>query len=128
MRLIFICVALYLQAFQGFVYDSFASSDDDTIVMIPSNHSSNRHPHNKAKIPFEVSYCSETSSLSVLFLHDIGQVDVSIMNVSSGYSYKYVINGNAGFAFLPIYGDSGYYTITFTFEDGRQYVGEFVVC
>lgn len=122
------CVALCLQAFQGFVCDSFASSDDEVIVMIPSNHSSNRRPHTKAKIPFEVSYCSETSSVSVLFLHDIGQVEVSIMNVSSGSSHNYVINGNAGFAFLPISGDSGYYIITFHLENGRQYAGEFQIC
>lgn len=121
------CVALCLQAFQGFIYNSFASSEDETIVIIPSNNSPNRRPHTKAKVPFEVSYCSETSSLSVLFLYDVGQVEISIMNVSSGSYYNYVINSNVGLTFLPINGDSGYYAITFNLPEGKQYVGEFVI-
>lgn len=53
-------------------------------------------------------------------------VSVDIQNTSSNESFCYVIPGS-GSSVLPISGTSGYWTITFTLENGSVYYGYFVL-
>lgn len=121
------CVILFLQVFQFYSYGVCTSSDDEEIVMIPSNHSSNPRPHNKDFIPFEVSYSSEFNSVSVRFLKDIGQVDILIKNESSGESNNYAVDSRIGMTVLPILNASVCYTIAIYLPNGKEYIGEFIM-
>ena len=63
----------------------------------------------------------------VRFIKDVGEVEISIRNLSSGEYNDYTINSKIGSIVLPISGDSGDYVITFTLQNGKQFLGEFSI-
>lgn len=63
----------------------------------------------------------------VRFIKDVGEVEISIRNLSSGEYNDYTINSKIGSIVLPISGDSGDYVITFTLQNGKQFIGEFSI-
>ena len=46
---------------------------------------------------------------------------------SSGEYNDYTINSKIGSIVLPISGDFGDYVITFTLQNGKQFIGEFSI-
>lgn len=63
----------------------------------------------------------------VRFIKDVGEVEISIRNLSSGEYNDYTINSKIGSIVLPISGDFGDYVITFTLQNGKQFIGEFSI-
>ena len=53
-------------------------------------------------------------------------VTVDIVNTTTETSYQYFVSGNS-LESLPISSDSGFWTITFTLQDGRVYGGTFII-
>lgn len=78
-------------------------------------------------IPIDASYHSLLSFIEVVFLSDIGDVDIVITNLSSGTEINYNVSSSIGSANLPIVQTTGYYSITFTSSGGNMYVGYFLI-
>lgn len=69
-------------------------------------------------------YNTETSCVYVTMSNAGVSVDTELSNLSTGEYYNYEIPGT-GLSVLPISGNSGLWTITFTLSDGEVYEGEF---
>lgn len=131
MRLKFLLKAIFLilllpltQVYSGNVYEP---NNEEPIVIIPVEQSFKHRPHSKAFVPFEANYNTGLASVLVRFIKDVGEVEISIHDLSSGEYNDYTINSKIGSIVLPISGDSGDYVITFTLQNGKQYIGEFSI-
>ena len=123
-----VCVAIALQSFQAYSCNIDSFKADESIPVRPiTNQNHNQRPHSRALIPFELYYSADISSILLYFIADVGEVEISIHNLSSGEYNDYTVNSKVGSVVLPITGDSGYYVITFTLQNGKQFIGEFSI-
>lgn len=122
-----VCLLLLLSSTSVYSGNVYAPNDEESIVIIPAEQSFNHRPHSKAFVPFEANYNAGLASVLVRFIKDVGEVEISIRNLSSGEYNDYTINSKIGSIVLPISGDSGDYVITFTLQNGKQFIGEFSI-
>ena len=115
-----VCLLLLLSSTSVYSGNVYAPNDEESIVIIPVEQSFNHRPHSKAFVPFEANYNAGLASVLVRFIKDVGEVEISIRNLSSGEYNDYTI-------VLPISGDFGDYVITFTLQNGKQFIGEFSI-
>ena len=78
-------------------------------------------------VPIVSAYNGTTHLVSVLFLSNLGIVDVDIENEDAGVSSSYQVNSAIGYHSFVISGATGLWTITFTLSDGTKYIGEWTI-
>lgn len=122
-----VCLLLLLPSTRGYSGNVCAPDNEEPIVIIPAEQGSKHRPHSKAFLPFEANYNAGLASVLVRFIKDVGEVEISIRNLSSGEYNDYTINSKIGSIVLPISGDFGDYVITFTLQNGKQFIGEFSI-
>ena len=117
-KVLFIIVALLLG-----IGSAWAAEDvlNLTIKNPPTPGSAPRMP---AVVPIS-AYVSGTC-LYISFVSAVGETDVEIVCEESGEVSTYALNGTDP-AVLPISGESGNYTITFTLGSGVECYGEFTL-
>lgn len=122
-----VCLLQLLSSTSVYSGNVYAPNDEEPILIIPAEQSSKHRPHSKAFVPFVANYNVGLASVLVRFIRDVGEVEISIQNLSSGEYNDYTINSKVGSIVLPISGDSGDYVITFTLQNGKQFIGEFSI-
>ncbi len=122
-----VCLLQLLLSTSVYSGNVYATNDEESIVIIPAEHSFEHRPHSKAFVPFEANYNAGLAFVLVRFIRDVGEVEISIQNLSSGEYNYYTINSKVGSIVLPISGDYGDYVITFTLQNGKQFIGEFSI-
>ena len=80
-----------------------------------------------AFIPMQAYYDGFLTSVCVQFLQNIGDVEVTITNLSTGDYVNYNVGSSTGGVFLPISGVEGTYRIVFLLTSGVEYEGEFEI-
>lgn len=80
-----------------------------------------------AFIPIRAYYAGSFTSVCVQFLQNIGDVDVTITNLSTGDYVDYDVDSSTGGTLLPISGEVGSYRIVFLLASGAGYEGEFEI-
>lgn len=100
-------------------------SADSTITIIPFPISNPTPPKAPAIVPIFASYESMLTSLILAFSHDLGEIEVEVLNTISGYYNYGFVDTQFLSAVIPISGGPGHYIITFTLLSGQQYRGEF---
>lgn len=80
-----------------------------------------------AFIPMQAYYDGFLTSVCVQFLQNIGDVEVTITNLSTGDYVNYNVDSSTGGVFLPISGVEGTYRIVFLLSSGVGYEGEFEI-
>ena len=75
-------------------------------------------------LPIESCYMGMMNLIQSTFSKDLGDVTLEVINTSTGeISCETFDSGVTPQTLLPISGDSGYYTITYTTESGDIYEG-----
>ncbi len=122
--LILISVAFALNA----VADANTERKIDVKIGPKDSHGKIEHSHRApAKIPIEAYYDSFLNGLAITFTRDLGNIEVNVTNHTTGEYLEGTMDAAAGVTMLPISGDEGYYTITFTLSNGKVYEGEFEI-
>ena len=67
------------------------------------------------------------SSVLLTFSSNLGEIEVEVMNTTTGGYVSGTIDSQFHYATIPITGGSGHYLIIFTLPSGRKYGGEFDV-
>ena len=76
-------------------------------------------------IPIQALFDDEDSSITLLFLQDIGEVSISIYNEETGYCVNFDMNTNEEWINIPIIQDKGIIVVTITcLESLLEYSGE----
>lgn len=104
--------------------DADKKEDKDIPIRIGNVRIGDKH-RAPARIPIKVSYISFISALSITFMNSLGEVEVNVINHSTGDYLSGTLDASAGTAILPISGDEGFYTVTFILPNGTEYYGEF---
>ena len=103
------------------------STNDGGTVPIPVVDSHELDPIHRSLIPIEAYYISLNSSICVTFSQNLGDMDVTVTNMTTGDSDDFEIVASVGSTLLPISGDAGYFRIDFILASGTQYYGEFEI-
>ena len=81
-------------------------------------------PRSPRSVEIVAYYNSDVSSVFATLSNAGVSVTVELVNITNEEYYNYEIPGT-GLSVLPISGNSGLWTITFTLSDGEVYEGEF---
>ena len=101
--------------------------DEEEIEITKSNGDENGDGPRGLDVPIVSAYNGTTHLVSVLFLSNLGIVEVDIENEDAGVSSSYQVNSAIGYHSFVISGATGLWTITFTLADGTEYIGEWVL-
>ena len=78
--------------------------------------------------PFHACYNGMSSEIHTTTTSDLGQIEMTVINLSTGEVWSDTFDsGTFMQTILPVSGDSGYYTVTYTTESGSVYEGYFIV-
>jgi len=80
-----------------------------------------------ALVPLRAYYYASVSSILLNFRYDLGQVSMSIENLTTGTISQSIVIGTPGIHWALISGVTGEYEITFTLSDGHEYIGSFEI-
>lgn len=118
--LLFLAVLLPLSVFQ------LNADEKKKSLKIPLNKIEHTNDNNRSLnlLPIECCYMGMMNLIQSTFSKDLGDVTLEVINTSTGeISCETFDSGVTPQTLLPISGDSGYYTITYTSESGDIYEG-----
>ena len=78
-------------------------------------------------IPIVCILEDETFNLFVTFTENLGMVSITEENLSTGMTTSVNVDSSEGSFVIPVFGDPGYYAITFVTESGSVYTGDFIL-
>ena len=106
---------------------NYAADTAIVILPTPGTNPGPDGPRSPAFIPISAYYDSLVSSVLLSFRSNLGEIEVEVLNpTTGGYSYT-LIDTQFLYSVIPITLGSGHYIIIFTLPSGQQYQGEFNV-
>lgn len=126
----FIVVIVFL--FSLFINNAFAittsyCSKDSSIVINPYPFPNPNTPRSSAIVPISASYESLLTSVILYFSHDLGEIEVEVLNTYTGGYDSGIVDTQYLSVIIPITLGNGHYIITFTLPSGQRFRGEFDV-
>ena len=100
---------------------------EDTVIVIwpnPEIYLGGR-PRSEVFVPISASYDSMLSSVILYFTSNLGEIEVEVLNTTTGGYDAGTIDSQLLYATVPITMGPGHYVLLFTLQSGRQYKGEF---
>ena len=79
----------------------------------------------KSPVPISASYESMMSSVILYFTSNLGEIEVEVLNTTTGGYVSDFVDTQFLYATIPIIMGPGHYILLFTLPSGRQYIGEF---
>lgn len=117
-----------LGAMERFSVEEPSFCSDTSIVIDPlPGVSPVTGPRSKVMIPIAASYDSATFSVYLSFKSNIGEIEVEVLNSTTGSYTSAFVDTQFLYSVIPITLGSGHYIITFTLSSGQQYQGTFDV-
>lgn len=110
-----------------FIEDLICCSDTAIVIDPLPGVSPVTGPRSPALIPISAYYDSSLSSVLLSFRSNLGEIEVEVLNSSTGGYSSTFVDTQFLYSVIPITLGSGHYIITFTLSSGQQYQGEFNV-
>lgn len=118
--LLFLAVLLPLSVFT-LNADEKKTKEQIPLTQVQKNHHNNR---SLTKHPIECCYMGMINLIQTTVFSDLGEVTLEVINTSTGeICYDSFDSGVTPQTLLPISGDPGHYSITYTTESGDIYEG-----
>ena len=124
---IFILTFAFSFQIESTAKDSFVACSDSTIVINPLPLPNANPPKAPAQTPISASYNSTTTSVALFFIRNLGEIEVEVLNSTTGGFCSDFIDTQYLYAISPITLGPGHYIITFTLPSGQQFQGDFYV-
>ena len=83
-------------------------------------------PKSPSTVLLQAYYDCSCSEIVVSALNAGTSINACVENLVSGESSQHTISGN-GVSYMPISGTPGYWILTFTLQDGTEYIGQFTL-
>ena len=128
LKLFFCCAfALITIAGTAAASETLSSSKDSSIVITPiGDQGGDGHGVRlPVQIPISASYEALLSTLFLTFTSNLGEIEVEVMNTTTGGYDSVTIDTQFLSATVPITMGPGHYIILFTLPSGQRYKGEF---
>lgn len=103
--------------------------DDEGVIVIDiTSITTEQGPkRSPAIVPIAANYYVLSSCLEVIFMYDMGDVSVSVINLTSGYNYSTIVDSYYGTAILPLPLSSGLWAISFSTDDEDNFIGYLII-
>ena len=127
LKLFFCCAfALITIAGTAAVSETLSSSKDSSIVITPiGDQGGDGHGVRlPVQIPISASYEAMLSTIFLTFTSNLGEIEVEVMNTTTGGYDSVMIDTQLLSATVPINMGAGHYIILFTLPSGQRYKGE----
>ena len=121
---VFIASVILVMSTSAFPARSIMGDLKDVPIRKEGTPEESDRPQAPALSLFTVFLDTDLGSLFVSSRYDVGEVSVTIENLSTGDFYSYTFD-SADSALLPINGSAGFWTITLTLDNGTEFAGEF---
>ena len=82
-------------------------------------------PRAPALVPISVSLESLISTLFMTFTSNLGEIEVEVLNTTTGGYFSDFVDTQFLYATIPIIMGPGHYILLFTLPSGQRYKGEF---
>lgn len=102
-------------------------SSDSTIVINPLPLPNPYPPKAPIQVPISANYQSSTSSVLLWFSYNLGEIEVEVLNSTTGGRFTSIVDTQFLYAIIPVNLGPGHYIITFTLPSGQQFQGDFFV-
>ncbi|MBR5904897.1 MAG: hypothetical protein IKZ51_00395 [Bacteroidales bacterium] len=103
---------------------SHVQGEEEQIVILPANSFDAERP-NRTNVPIEAYYNCALSSIIVFFSENLGPVQTTITNITTGDIFEDTINAYGTPAIFPVLQSGCSYLLLFTLPNGDAYYGEF---
>ena len=97
---------------------------DSIINVLPFPNPNPNNPRSPALVPISASYEAMLSTLFLTFTSNLGEIEVEVMNTTTGGYDSVMIDTQFLSATVPINMGAGHYIILFTLPSGQRYKGE----
>ncbi len=106
--------------------DDLLQCSDSVIVITPFMGDNNEGygPRSPALVPISASYEAMLSTLFLTFTSNLGEIEVEVLNTTSGGYDSGTVDTQFLYATVPITMGPGHYLILFTLPSGQRYKGE----
>lgn len=105
-----------------------ADQPPSSVTIVLSNEQTNKKIRSLCDVPIDSYYCVTLSGLYTEVTQDMGLVEVTVSNITSGEFWHYSFNsGRETSSFLQLPVGSGYYEVRYITESGEVYRGVFVM-
>ncbi len=121
-------VSMLFSFFSPAVAQDIPDDGEEVIVIDITNQNTETDPQRSLPlIPILANYHVLLSCIEVVFLYDMGDVTISITNLTNGYNSITIVDSFYGGAILPILRISGLWEVMFSTEGGDTYMGGFTI-
>ena len=97
---------------------------DSIINVLPFPNPNPNNPRSPALVPISASYEAMISTVFLTFTSNLGEIEVEVMNTTTGGYDSGTIDTQFLYATVPITMGSGHYIVLFTLPSGQRYKGE----
>lgn len=110
----------------SFTSNAMTHKADSAVVIDPAPGfiPDNGRPRSPELVPISADYESLLSTVFLTFSSNLGEIEVEVMNTTTGGYDSGIIDTQYLSDSIPITMGSGHYILLFTLPSGRQYIGE----
>lgn len=99
------------------------SEQTPTVIIISTDGPSGEVP----RMPVPISGYVFDSTIYLIFLNNVGYVNISLYESSTGLVQSTVVDSSNNPIAIPFCGEPGSYSLSFDLEDGYSYKGRFII-
>lgn len=108
--------------------ESWSGNNDPQIPIQVIISSGQEGPHRAPEyVPIQAYYEESLSFVCMSFAYSLGDLDITITNLTDGTYADYEVDSSLGSAILPMSGNTGIYNVLIVTAGGIQYGGEFEI-
>lgn len=106
---------------------STTSKDKEVIIIVRGDSHGTNAPRGDESQKFAASVDTDLGIVYVAFLANVGDIDIEVENLSSGWSTDIEADTSSAGVIIPISAAAGSWLITITLSNGTKYFGEFEI-
>lgn len=127
LSLMLVLTALLVLPFQSFAQNIPEDEEGEEIVITDQNLIGNGTGRNILPVPIHATLFRFSCCIEVEFLSNVGEVTITLTNLTTGYVSSTVVNSEYGSIIIPFTNCPGIWRIGFLMGDGSAYEGYIIM-
>lgn len=130
-KIVFLLLAMFTAFSLSFAFETRMDDDPEEAIPLQFNEHGEGGDGNNIRggvfMPIIATYNPSTSCVCIVFLSNVGDIDIRLTNLTTGGVSYVQANANSGSIFIPIIYGNGFYSLEFISEGTTMYYGYFNV-
>lgn len=128
-KFVFLLLAMLTAFSLSFAFETRMDDDPEEAIPLQYNEHGEGGDGNNIRggvvIPVAATYNPSSSCVCIVFLYNVGDIEIRLTNLTAGESFTIQANANSGSIYIPIINGSGFYSLEFISEGEVSYYGYF---